>query len=266
MINIKIYKIKIISTILLSYCLLAGFMCFGFVGCSFSLKDPPRYDFDYKEFNCCYVKSATSNRFVSKESAIGVNVLNFIETKKRWDRVIIPETINGLPVIAIGMAQIGWSSTLEGYFDKIYLPATLQYCSPYDIFWNKTIFLMDKQEGKLMENRKLLINRRLASTAGAKFVVFESMYDWYQEFFVPESSTLVIANLTYIVDGVEYWMDDCIDGQYILEPPIPSKDGCVFDGWYSEENFLNKWDFSVNQYIEPQDGVSLKLYAKFIIK
>ena len=252
---------KKFSSMILSILLL-----FSFCGCSFSFKDHPLpdYRFTYGDFRCCYVTKATSNQAVKKEYATGVNILNFVEVKKKWERVIIPETIDGLPVIAIGMEGMGWRNTLQGYFDKIYVPVNLQDSSPYDFFRNRTIFLMDKQDDELMENRKILINRCLGSTAGAKFVVFESMYDWYQEFFVPESSSLVIANLTYIVDGVEYWMDDCIDGQYVQAPPVPSKDGFVFDGWYKEGAFLNKWDFSVNEYKEPQDGVSLKLYAKFI--
>ena len=259
-------KLKKLLSILLS-CLLMLCMSVGCAGCSFKELFAEEPTFTYGDFRCCYVRNAESSFSVRKDVATGVNVFGFVESDKEWGTVIIPETINGLPVISIGRDGFAWSNYLQGYFKKMYIPVTLQFFKPYDMFWHKTIFLIDRQNDELMENRKLLINNRLKSTAHSKFVVFESMYDWYQELFcVEESCSLVIANLTYIVDGVEYWMDDCKDGQYVQIPPTPMKEDFIFDGWYKDEEFLVKWDFSVNRYEKPQDEVSLKLYAKFITK
>ena len=57
-----------------------------------------------------------------------------------------------------------------------------------------------------------------------------------------------------------------LEGSLLSEPEMPQKEGYIFDGWYKDEEFLVKWDFSVNRYEKPQDEVSLKLYAKFITK
>ncbi|MBQ9781833.1 MAG: InlB B-repeat-containing protein, partial [Clostridia bacterium] len=240
--------------------------CFCFSGCYLFNREPA---FDYQDFVCCYVRDAESFYGTSKEKATGVNVLTFIEKDKEWDRVVIPNFIDGLPVIAVGHQSNGfsWTSLVgRGYYKKIYIPSSLQNCTPADMFENKTVFLLDTQGDEYMENRKTLINKRLNSTTHSNFVVFESKYEWYQEFFsVHESSLLVVANVTYIVDGVEYWMDYCKNGEYLLSPPEPIKDGCVFDGWYTDETYLNRWDFENNQYNKPEDKITLKLYAKFLI-
>ncbi len=236
--------------------ILSIFLTLTFCGCSFvgkhivscigeMFEEAP--GFTYGDFGCCYVRDAKSNRATSKDNAVGVNITALVGEAREKETIIIPESIDGLPVIAIGMEGLGWGRYLKGYYKKIYLPITLQFYSRYDAFWHKTIFLMDKPNDELMENRKLLINSRLTSTQYSKFIIFESMYDWYQEFFsVAETSSLVIANLTYIADGVEYWIDDYKDGEYVEVPPVPSKEGFVFDGWYLDEEFSNEWDFELN--------------------
>ena len=238
--------------------------CFCFSGCYLFNREPA---FDYQDFVCCYVRDAESLYGTSKEKATGVNVLTFIEKDKEWDRVVIPNFVDGLPVIATGMKGLGWMCSLrnDGYYKKIYVPSNLQYCANDDIFLRAIVFLLDTQGEVHKENRKMLINSSLDTWSDAKLVVFESKYEWYQEFInLPEGSLFVIANVTYIVDGVEYWMDYCKNGEYLLSPPEPIKDGCVFDGWFTDETYLNRWDFENNQYNKPEDKITLKLYAKFL--
>ncbi len=257
-------------------CLILTITCIcNLAGCnliSCDLRDckllKPEPTFNYQEFKCCYIRGAETQGRTSKANATGVNVLTFIEKDKRWDRVVIPNFIDGLPVIATGMNGIGWMDSVryDGYYDKIYIPSSLQYCTPADAFWRCTVFLLDTQGDEFMEYRKTLYNYRLDSTQDTIFVVFESKYEWYQEFFsVHKTSLLVIANVTYIVDGVEYWMDYCKNGEYLLSPPEPVKDGCEFDGWYTDETYLNRWDFENTQYNKPEDEITLKLYAKFLV-
>lgn len=46
-------------------------------------------------------------------------------------------------------------------------------------------------------------------------------------------------------------------GNLINEPPVPKKDGFIFEGWYTDIAFLNQWDFSM---VTDNDMV---LYAKW---
>lgn len=56
------------------------------------------------------------------------------------------------------------------------------------------------------------------------------------------------------VDSVKY-----LEGKLVKEPTVtPSLDGYRFDGWYKENEFINKWDFSIDII-----SSNLDLYAKF---
>ena len=95
--------------------ILSILLLFSVCGCSFSFKDHPLpdYSFTYGGFKCCYVTKATSNQAVKKEYATGVNVFGLIGEAKEKETIVIPESINGLPVIAIGMEGLGWSESLK---------------------------------------------------------------------------------------------------------------------------------------------------------
>lgn len=80
------------------------------------------------------------------------------------------------------------------------------------------------------------------------------------------------ANVTYYVDNEVYWFDDFGYGERItFIPEQPEKEGHKFDGWYTEEDFINKWDFDSSLLPEEKiddNGIIIyqetKLYAKFI--
>ena len=51
-------------------------------------------------------------------------------------------------------------------------------------------------------------------------------------------------------------LTDLMYGDYIPEPEPPTREGYVFQGWYSDENFQYQWDFETMQVPE-----SFTLYA-----
>lgn len=53
-------------------------------------------------------------------------------------------------------------------------------------------------------------------------------------------------------------LTDMMYGDYISEPEPPTREGYVFQGWYSDENFQYAWDFDTMQV--PQ---SITLYASW---
>ena len=259
-------KLKKLLSILLS-CLLMLCMSVGCAGCSFKELFAEEPTFTYGDFRCCYVRNAESSFSVRKDVATGVNVFDLVEDAQEKETIVVPENINGLPVIAIGRGGFGWTNFLRGRYKKIYLPSTLLHI--YDIsrsISRRKVFLLDKYEVFNKDNREVLL-KKVLPYANASFFVSESLYQEYRKLEgIDRLDCIQIANLTYIIDGVEYWMDDCKDGQYVQIPPTPMKEDFIFDGWYKDEEFLVKWDFSVNRYEKPQDEVSLKLYAKFITK
>ena len=73
-----------------------------------------------------------------------------------------------------------------------------------------------------------------------------------------------IANLTYIVDDEVYWIDDYEDGEYIVFPEEPQKEGYVFDGWYKEPEGLTEWNEGKDKYSKSEDRKTVSLYAKWV--
>ena len=250
-------KKKIVSIVL------AILVLFSFSGCIFGKAGPK---LGYGDFVYCYVDDAKSSHREFKEEATGVNILELTEEGQKKETIIIPENIDGLPVIAIGMSGLGWGYSIKGGdFDNVYLPATVQSYVPYNVFWHKTIFLIDRQDEKLMENRKLLFENCLSDIGHSTFFVFESMYSWYEEFIsIDETCSLSIANLTYIVDKNEYWMGNYEEGEYVVFPQAPTKDGFVFDGWYKEQECINEWQEATDTYSKSEEVKTVNLYAKWI--
>ena len=77
---------------------------------------------------------------------------------------------------------------------------------------------------------------------------------------------IIVANLTYIVDGEVYWIDDYEEGEKISFPIEPTKEGYLFDGWYKDKGFLEEWIEEIDQYQKSKDSISVKLYAKFVVE
>lgn len=55
--------------------------------------------------------------------------------------------------------------------------------------------------------------------------------------------------------------EDLRYGDKVREPEPPTREGYIFDGWYTDENLETPWDFDVDQV-----GDSMELYAKWLPK
>ena len=107
--------------------------------------------------------------------------------------------------------------------------------------------------------------------------------------------TYGIANVSYIYNYEEspndgyYWVDNYDNSLIEYMPPEPTREGYTFDGWYKEEDCINKWDFTsditspsytyyekpnknsteeykefYNKYMSTHTYVETKLYAKWL--
>ena len=89
-----------------------------------------------------------------------------------------------------------------------------------------------------------------------------------------------LANVSYMYnydncpnDGY-YWVDSYDNDLISFIPPNPEREGYMFDGWYKEEECINKWDFNTDKtgeelIIEEKDQYTeypgIYLYAKWIV-
>jgi uncharacterized repeat protein (TIGR02543 family) len=243
--------------------LLSVVFALSLAGCTLFEQGPK---LEYGDFVYCYVKQAKSDRRTFKKYAKGINILELTEEGQKKGTIIIPENIDGLPVIAIGMGGLGWGTEFGGQYQKIYLPCSLLTIWDSErVLWNHCrVFLFDNCISTNWENRTVLL-QDILPTFGLRLFVPESLYQEYQNIEgVKRLEKIKTANTTYIVDEEVYWIDHYYDGEYVTFPEAPTKDGYVFNGWYKEQECINEWQEATDTYSKSEEVKTVNLYAKWI--
>ena len=200
-----------------------------------------------------------------------VNLKNLSEEGKKKKNVVVPQEINGMKVNMLGYRNAVFSSGSGCWesenLNKIYIEGK-NYTVKRMIFngcpnLNKIIFI-DKDNNETSDfsvvNSTLFVNK-------SKYFSFDIQYN---ESKIPSSYA---ANVSYFYnyedslnDGY-YWIDDIEDGALIdYIPKEPRREGYLFEGWYKEEECLNKWDFSVDRIQKSEyytEFIENKLFAKW---
>ncbi len=211
----------------------------------------------YGDFEYCYVNSASDNR--KRQQGEYVAILGITKSAMQKETIIIPETIENKPVILIGMRGFKWEYDIDdGIYNKIYIPNTIEQIRNDGIYnGNKKRFLLNK------------VNDLFFKSIGGIFYVPQTDYKYYEEYFnlnetVTSFDTIKIANLTYMVDGNVYWIDDYENGEYVKFPKNPQREGYVFGGWYKDLQYSTYWDNEIDAYHKPDNEDTVYLYAKWI--
>lgn len=192
--------------------------------------------------------------------------------------IIIPEYIDGLKVDELGYYKaLGgmWVGkevvpfTVGDSMKKIFIPykftnennyyvnLNIEAINAYVISWNEII------------TSDFLIKNDVISYNLYKYACDNDSY-----------SPKYLANVSYMYnyenspnDGY-YWADIYDNSLITFVPPIPNRNGYVFDGWYKEAECINKWEFecditgdilsiSNNKY---EEYPGTYLYAKWSIR
>ena len=74
-----------------------------------------------------------------------------------------------------------------------------------------------------------------------------------------KSTVLLEQMQVYIFEETNKNYQVIENGKKLQCPKTPSKDGCVFDGWYSDYAYSKKWDFENDTVSD-----SMTLVAKWI--
>ena len=70
-----------------------------------------------------------------------------------------------------------------------------------------------------------------------------------------------------------YWVDSYDNELITFIPPNPEREGYIFEGWYKEEDCINKWDFNTDKTGEEliieensqyNEYPGIYLYAKWV--
>jgi len=210
-------------------------------------------DFIYR-----YVKSADQNHGSYKANAKYIAIVGLTEEGEKKKTLVIPEKIEGMDVILIGMSGLAWSEDLGGTYEKIYLPKTLQRERNSISFATSKVFLVNLPNEEFFKSISGVMY-----VSNVDYVTFCNYAKSVKEDY--DIETFRIANLTYIVDGNVYWIDDYDEGEQIVFPEEPKKEGFTFEGWYKEPELINKWNVEEDVYTKDESLNTVNLYAKFEI-
>ena len=252
---------KLIKAFILIVCVIIATVSFG--GCGFKSCADLGIDFNTAEklleqgdYQYSYVNGPAALRPLKTGSYVAI--LGLTEEGKQKKTLIIPEEIDGKPVIQVGLhVALVYQYKLSGNYKRVYLPSTLLSTSD-EYAGNQRVFFVGMPSKTLLENSSAWIR------------VSKDVYEQcHNENETKTERVLQIADVEYYFDGNLYWLDSCTwrEPQKIIEPPEPKKEGYEFLGWF-EENSETPWDFENNKIdFSKQDEngnyIRTKLIANF---
>ena len=205
-----------------------------------------------------------SNRIVEDKYGEYVVITGLTEEGKKKEIVVIPEEIDGKKVTKLGHSNIGHQYIFESTNLKhCYLPRTL------DVVDNATSDYIKEDDAKYyfidIDNVDLL---KHCFVKNEIYVSLELFNNCINNGIIDGNGMslfhcdIILANVAFIVDGISYFIIDLNEDEFIsFIPDDPKKDNVLFDGWYKEEECINKWDFDKDT-VKLENGI-MKIYGKW---
>ena len=169
-----------------------------------------------------------------------IAIIGLSEEGQQKRELLIPEEIDGIPVVCLGYAS-SWTAR-EGSFDSDVLEKIF-IVKPYDSI--SQIFL-----GKSPNLKKIIMLNSFT------YEGFNQRHN--DKELLPKIEALKLnivnnecyANVVYYLNngGEEICFADDCDGEKItFVPPAPQREGYTFGGWYKEKECINEWDFEKDE-------------------
>ena len=234
--------IPIVALLLLCTTLLAGMSgCFG--------KDSNRFDTDL--FSCMY-----------NEDKTGVIILELTEKGQEQEILVIPEEINGLPVVQLGGDTKGYPYMIGHKLQSEKVRKI--YC-----------LIKDRKLNSIYSNFKCTqrVDIVLYADSVASFCLNgDTCNNHFFSLINDETATegryiLERSNVHFYLNSKSenaiYWFDVINGNDYYVLPTEPIRDGYIFSGWYLNKECTIPWD---GKFVLPEGENELNLYAKWIKK
>lgn len=189
------------------------------------------------------------------EDKTGVIILELTEKGQEQEILVIPEEINGLPVVQLG-------GTIKGYPYQIKRMLSSEKVK-------KIYFLLDAEEWKpVFTNLKcsqrvdIVLKNNLRGSFCPKgsgcdnhfFSMIENESEEYGRY------TIEKCNIIFYSEDKVYWFDIINENDYHILPIDPQREGYDFLGWYLDKEYTVSWD---KQFVMPEGKIELNLYAKW---
>ncbi len=257
-------KLIAIATAAISMMLLSG--C-NYPSCDLQFFEDylPEYDSGYFRYAVRTLDDGTQKAYL----------VGLTELGKEQTELIYPEEIEGIPVYGIGYNRDVFMGTervgrIESdNLNKFYFPTMPQengnsiggyLNSNYTVRW------------EMSDRTNIVLD-------GVSSIIYG--YDYLVEADLQFQSYLnrLIGNISYLnnYEGSPnegyYWVDSYDESIVTFIPPEPQRAGYIFDGWYKEEECINRWDFEkdttgkeikLSSFSESTKYEITYLYAKWI--
>ena len=217
-----------------------------------------------------YIKKSGNFEYVIKYERSGCNsdyvsIVGFTPEGRQQESLDVPREIDGKPVLCIGgynEVESGLMTTNYFVFEndvlkKMYLQSNIE--TIYDNVFDK----MPDLEIMLCAN-ELIMHDDYADDVKTVYVyrkLYESEGLENDERYRP-ANVVFMNNYSDVTNGGYYRLDNIAEGETILEPPAPEREGYEFGGWYTEPECVTAWDFGESPTIG-EDG-EFRLYARWI--
>ncbi len=211
----------------------------------------------------------------SKKNDRWIEITGLTEAGNQKEVLVVPETIDGIPVTAIIKSMI---FTMTDHSDKGYWHS--QKLKKLYFHSGKKVIRETFNDCPALDGVYVIRVTSMKEIGGAKGLAFAKTIIPSKAYFdlgggwniFPANTTYYLNYLNADNDGV-FWIDNIEAGEKIeYQPPMePTREGYEFGGWYKEPECLNKWNFSIDTMPETPQGAEngfyeLKLYAKWIKK
>ena len=210
-----------------------------------------------------YALAKYTNGRVETDPSKGFVTITKLADPDENGRLDIPRTIAGFPVKYLGRS----ANDMDYAEDRpIYFPGTLK-----KLFVFETLKGIDNVQnpGKVSFDLMACADKLFPSDiadAGARTFVYKSLYDKTLEFFNSRENPSnypayddIPANITFMNnypledDGGHYRLDNIEGEECIIEPPAPELEGYEFNGWYTDKECKDKWDFATSLTLKMGD-------------
>ena len=190
-----------------------------------------------------------------------VAILALTDEGLQKDTIVVPEKIDGKPVVQLGVSgYIPYFVLAKGNNTKLYLPSSVVSAGEPYTTSSKKVFFNQKPSYEFIINHAKNKSKKVYVSK----TVNEELISEYND------SITLVANVEFIVDNETYWIDDYDEESLIIVPENPVKEGYEFIGWYKEPECEIKWDFETDKvkgktYDEENNlNINLtRLYAKW---
>jgi len=225
-------------------------------------------------FSGCGTKIYISGNFQYWRGSTIAYICDLSEEGLEQKVIVIPETIDGYTVYGLEKKNNIFSSSMwySLKLEKIYIPKEISidkqvfsHCTSL----KKIILFYDTEY--TLPSISMALN--FEDNCMSYLYVNKNMFDKYRVSYLRQANLSYCYNYAGSYNNGIYWLDDYDNELISFIPPEPIREGYTFDGWYKEEECINRWDFEndkIPEKIYNREGnyefIETCLYAKWAEK